>query len=332
MTNKPLTFTLSGTGAFLPERKVASRELDALFAKEAGWTSGRFGIEERYWASEAETSSHMAEQACRGAIAQAGWDAGDIDAIIGACGVMEQPIPSTAALVQRRLGLGDSGIPAFDINATCLSFLVALERAVIGLAIGQWKRVLIFSSDIASAALDYTDPEASAIFGDGAAACVVEAGSDHTLRGFKLETFADGAEYCQLAAGGTRVTPHKDMERFWAGSRFAMDGPALSRFTARKFPEFLDRVLTHAAVTRDQVNTVIPHQASAHALGFLKRVLRAPGAKVFDRFAEYGNQIAASVPHMLHHARMSGALNKGSTSLLIGSSAGVSLGGAVIQW
>lgn len=332
MTGNRLTFRLSGTGAYVPQQKVASDELDTLFSKEAGWTATEFGIDTRYWASEAETSSYMAEMACREAIEQAGLTPADIDGIIGGCGVGEQPIPSTAALVQRRLGLGDSGIPAYDINATCLSFMVALERAVIGLSLGQWKRVLIFSSDIASAALDFTQPEASAIFGDGAAACVLEAGTDHTLSAFKLETYGDGADYCQLASGGTRLSPHKDAERFWEGSRFTMDGPALSRFTARKFSGFVERVLSLADVSEGRIDTVIPHQASKHALCLLRRSLQGSGAKVLDIFADYGNQIAASMPHTLHRAQRSGALTKGSTSLLIGSAAGVSLGGAVLRW
>ena len=118
---------------------------------------------------------------------------------------MEQPIPGTASMIQRRLGLGNSGIPAFDVNATCLSFLVAVDTMVMGMAVGKWRRGLIVSADIASAALHFSSSEASVIFGDGAAAIVVEANGPSTLLACRLSTFGDGADLCQLEAGGTRL-------------------------------------------------------------------------------------------------------------------------------
>lgn len=330
--DKTLTFNLASTGAYLPTRRVNSSEIDRLCKKPCGWTEEHFAIRERRWASREESSSSMAVSAAKNALEEAGWEARSLDAIIGACGVMEQPIPSTAALVQRQLGLGNSGIPAFDINATCLSFLVAFERAVLGLAVGQWKRVLVFSSDVASAALDFTDPEASVLFGDGAAAVLLETGEDHQLLGYRFETYGDGSELCQLASGGTRLTPRTDPSAFDHGSYFRMDGLGVFRLTARKFPGFLARLMEGSGVDLHELDTVVPHQASASALAHLRRTLGNATCTVVETFKDYGNQIATSIPNCLHHARMSGQLGKGTTSLLVGSSAGISLGGAVIQW
>lgn len=327
-----LTFNLVSTGAYLPKRAVCSSELDRLCKMPAGWVEEHFAINKRHWADSEETSSVMATRAANQALDEAGWDAKSLDAIIGACGVMEQPIPSTAALVQRELKLGDSGIPAFDINATCLSFLVALERAVLGLAIGQWNRVLVFSSDIGSAALNFGDPEASVLFGDGAAAVLLQAGTDHKLHGYSFETYGNGSDFCQLASGGTRLTPRSDPKAFANGSFFRMDGRGMLRFTARKFPDFLKRIMEQSSFGLHELGTVIPHQASANALNHLKKSLGNSTCSVIETFAEVGNQIATSIPNALHHARITGQLKRTSKSLLIGSSAGISLGGAVIEW
>lgn len=327
-----LTFNLAGSGAYLPQRRVPSGEVDRLCRRPDGWTAEHFGIRERRWAGPAETTSQMAADAARHALAVAGWCAGSLDAVIGACGVMEQPIPSTAALVQRKLGLGDSGIPAFDINATCLSFLVAFERAVLGIACGQWKRVLVFSSDIASAALDFSEAEAAVLFGDGAAAVLLEAGDAHRLLAYRFETYGEGSELCQLGAGGTRLTPRSDAAAFARASYFRMDGPGVFRLTARKFPGFMTRLMGQSGLDLHELDTVIPHQASAAALAHLRKSLGNATCAVIETFREVGNQVATSIPNALHHARTSGLLGRGSRSLIVGSSAGISLGGAVIEW
>jgi 3-oxoacyl-[acyl-carrier-protein] synthase-3 len=325
-----LSFAIAGSGSYLPRRLVPSEEIDALGGRPAGATQRDFAISNRHYAAPDETSSFMAAAAAQAALDEAG--GGSIDALIAACGVMEQPIPGTALLIQRRLGLGASGIPAFDVNATCLSFLVALDQAVAGMALGRWRRVLVVSADIASAALDYGDPEASAIFGDGAAAFVLEAGGPHRLLASRLESYGAHADHCRLEAGGTRLRPHDDLDGFLARSRFRMDGPALFRATARRFPGFLDRLLGEAGVSREALDLVVPHQASAPAIAHLARELGGDRSRIVDIFARHGNQMAASLPHALHNARRAGRLVPGSTALLVGSAAGISLGGAVIGW
>ncbi|HMA50980.1 MAG TPA: 3-oxoacyl-[acyl-carrier-protein] synthase III C-terminal domain-containing protein [Magnetospirillaceae bacterium] len=266
------------------------------------------------------------------ALTEAGWDPSSLDVLVGACGVMEQPIPGTAALIHRRLGLGASGIPAFDVNATCLSFLAALQTVLLGFLTGRWRRALIVSADIASAALDFTAPEASAIFGDGAAAIALEADGPHRLAALRFATYSDGADACRLEAGGTRLRPHEDLDGFLARSRFAMDSRTTFKITARYFPPFLSALLAEAGIGEEAISTVVPHQASAPALEHLKRSLSGGHDKTVDIFRTHGNQIATSLPTTLHHARRAGRLTPGSLSLLVGSSAGISLGGAVIQW
>jgi 3-oxoacyl-[acyl-carrier-protein] synthase-3 len=326
------TFHLAGTGVALPRTRIASTHLDQLVGTAPGWVESRFGIAERRWAQADETSSSLGAQAAQAALADAGWAAPELDVIVGACGVMEQPIPGTAVLIQRRLGLGMSGITAFDVNATCLSFLLALDTVLNGFAASRWRKALIVGADLASAALDFSDPEASVIFGDGAAAVALSADGPHRLRALQLSTYGVGTEYCRLEAGGTRLRPQDDLADFLARSKFRMDGPGLFKFTARRFPAFLRGLLQAAQCPAGDLHTVIPHQASAPALEYLKRSLPDGPAKTIDIFRHHGNQIAVSLPHALHAARQAGRLEPGSNSLLVGTSAGVSLGGAVIQW
>lgn len=325
-------FRLAGSGAVLPRTAVASTEIDARVGKAAGWTEANFAIATRHWATGDETSSSLGARAAEAALAEAGWSAGDLDVLICACGVMEQPIPGTAPLVQRRLGIGGSGIPAFDVNATCLSFLVAFETLLMGMAVGKWRRGLIVSADIASAALDFSSPEASVIFGDGAAAVAVEADGPSRLLACRLSSFGDGADLCRLEAGGTRLRPHEDLDGFLGASRFRMDGPGLFKATAKRFPAFLEALLAEAGLSAGEIDTIVPHQASAAALEHLKRAVPEGHARTVDIFRDTGNQIATSMPHALHRAREAGRTAAGTHSLLIGTSAGVSLGGAVIRW
>lgn len=331
-SDSPISFRLAGSGIALPRTAVASHELDARIGAAQGWTESQFGIATRYWADPDETSSMLGAAAATVALDDAGWDARELDVIISACAVMEQPIPGTAPLIQRRLGLGSSGIAAFDVNATCLSFLLAFDTLLMGMALGRWRRGLIVSADIASAALDFGSPEASVIFGDGAAAIAIDAGGPSRLLSSRLSTFGDGSDLCRLEAGGTRVRPHDGIDEFLAASRFRMDGPGVFKATARRFPAFLADLLGQAGVSADGVDTVVPHQASAAALEHLKRAIPDGHAKTVDIFRDHGNQIATSMGHALHTARRTGRLTPGTASLMIGTSAGVSLGGAVIRW
>lgn len=324
-------FTLAGAGTYEPADAVASDALDSAHGRAPG-TSAKLGIRERRYARSDETSSFMAAEAARRAAADAGWELGRIDALIGACGVMEQPIPGTAPLVQRRLGLGESGIPAFDVNATCLSFLPALDHAVAGMVMKKWRRVLIFAADIASAALDHGDLEASAIFGDGAAAVALEAGGTSRILASRFETYGDHSDLCRLEAGGTRLRPHDDLPGFLDRSRFRMEGVALFKATARRFQPFMARLFAESGLGPDDLGSVIPHQASAPALAHLRRALGGNPERIVDTFATLGNRIASSLPHSLAVARREDRLVPGSASLLIGSSAGVSLGGTIIRW
>lgn len=326
--------TLSGFGACAPRDQRPSTALDAVFGQPEGWTEAQFGIASRGVASPEETTSAMGAEAARKALAMAGWAPDDLDVIIGACGVMEQPIPGTSVLIQQALGLGKSGVWAFDVNQTCLSFVAALDVAAMGFESSRFRRALIVSSDIASAGLDWDAPHAAAIFGDGAAAVCVEAGGSTDgpgllARGF--ETYGEGKDLATLRSGGTRVRIEHGLEALAEGARFQMDAFGIFKAAARCLPDLLDRVLAEAGLTRETVDLVVPHQASAPALEHARRLMGGDPDRVLDIFSTRGNQIAASLPTALTEAHARGLLTPGKTVLLLGTAAGISTAAMVIR-
>jgi 3-oxoacyl-[acyl-carrier-protein] synthase-3 len=276
----------------------------------------------------------MGAEAARRALAMAGWEAGDVDVLIGACGVMEQPIPGTSVLIQEALGLGKSGVWAFDVNQTCLSFVTALDIAAMGFATGRFRRALIVSSDIASAGLDWETPASAAIFGDGAAAVCVEAGDDPNgpallSRGF--ETYGEGKDLATLKTGGTRIRIEHGLEALAEGARFHMDAFGIFKAAARALPALIDRVLGEAGLTRETVDVVVCHQASHPGVEHVRRLMGGDPDRVVDIFADRGNQIAASLPTVLVEAQAQGRLGPGRTVLLLGTAAGISAAAMVLR-
>lgn len=326
---------IKGTGSYLPTHRVTSENLDSTLGKPRGWVEEKSGVIQRYFASPEETTSFMATKAAAQALAQAHLSPDQLDCIIGACGVMEQPIPSTACLVQKKLGLADSGISCFDINSTCLSFLTAFEIASNLIQTNRFRHVLIVSSDIPSLGLNWNDFKSSLIFGDGAAAVVLstpvaEEGSQ--ILGCHMETYSSGAHYCQVQAGGTRLHPSHFSEDLKQYALFDMDGKKAFRLSSEKIQRFLDILFSKANLTLKDIDWIIPHQASQLAMHHLRKKLCISEHKLVDIFAHHGNQVAASLPTALHYAISSEKLRKGDKVLLIGTAAGISLGGIILEY
>ncbi|WP_172364354.1 3-oxoacyl-[acyl-carrier-protein] synthase III C-terminal domain-containing protein [Pseudogemmobacter hezensis] len=321
-----------GSGAYLPREVLTSAEIDRRLGWPQGQTEARYGLRSRHIASEDETSSMMAAMAARDALAAAGVKPAELDLIIGACGVMEQAIPSTATLVQARLGLGKSGIPSYDVNATCLSFVQALDLAAMQIAAGRARRVLVFSADISSVGLNWDEPDTAAIFGDGAAAVVLGADHGEGVLAHRFETYSEGHDACVLAGGGTRYGGLRDAALLNRTNTFRMDGQTAFRISARYLPRFLKGLLGDAGVKFDDLACIVPHQASGPALDHGLARLGVPVEKVVRIFDRVGNQIATSIPSALHHAITSGRLKRGDLTMLVGTSAGLSLGGLVVRF
>lgn len=323
-----LPVRILGTGIYLPARRVTAAELDARLGVAPGTVLARNGVETRHFADREETASMMAAAAVQGALRAEGLAAKELDAILF-CGVMsEQPMPSTAILIHRRLEGRAEGVTCFDINASCAGFMKGLEMAAAGIRAGMWRRVAVAAAELASKGLRWDDLDTCTLFGDGAAAAIVgPAEGEEGIIEIRNATISEGAELSVMRAGGSRFnmrTPPEDENDYL----FAMNGRALLRLIQNHFPPFLEELL------RQEVDVVIPHQASAVGLAFLRKQLarRGEGPGVMDILAETGNQVSVSVPFALHRAIESGQLRRGRTALLVSTAAGVSLCGIVLRY
>jgi 3-oxoacyl-[acyl-carrier-protein] synthase III len=317
------------TGAALPAEAVTSAELDVRLGLPSGTVEKRTGVRVRYFQTRGGPATLAAEAAHR-ALAAAGLGLGDIDCLIAASGTPDQAMPSNASLIHRELGL--SGTPAFDIGASCLGFLVALDTVSCLFESGRYRRVLIVASDLASCGLDWSKLESSGIFGDGAGAAVVGPSEDtgSALLASAFATWSEGAHLCEIPGGGSRHHPKRVDEPFLPLVRFRMDGKAVFRLAGERLPGFLDGLLAAAGVRLADIPLVVPHQASEHALQYLRRRFRLRREQMIDVFAGQGNQVGASLPSALDAAVRSGRLRRGDTTLLVGTGAGIHLGGVVL--
>lgn len=328
-----LSATIAGLGRCLPPRRITSTELETQLELPRGWIERTTGVRERRYVQH-ETSAGMAAAAARMALERAGLSVASLDAIIGASAAPQQSIPCTAALVQRELGAPDGGSACFDINATCLSFLVALHTAAQFIAAGVYRTVLVFSSEIASRSLNYREPESAALFGDAAAAAVVTRNQGEQQSGLwhvQFATYSSGADYTQCLGGGTLHHPN-DPATTPEMNMFQMQGLRVFRHAVREMRPFLDRFFTTLQWDRREVDVIVPHQASRHAVEQLTERFGFQAEQVWSNLLLRGNCVAASIPLALCEAVDAGRIKRGDRVVLVGSGAGLSLGAMALTF
>lgn len=318
-----------GIGSYLPTAAQDAAVLDARFGLSAGRVLEQTGVATRYYCGPDETQISMGAAAAQVALDKAGVPVAEVDLVVAAQAVPYQPIPATAPAYMHALGMPDGAAFGLDLNSTCLSFVSALEYCAAVLHAGRYRRALIISSEVASRALPWPDkPQIAGLFGDGAAAVVVE--HDDAPVVTRFETFPSLFDACGIGAGGTRFDFRAQADDFAAHAVFDMDGKALFRAATAHFAPFVDALLADAGWHRDEIDLVIPHQASPLALAHMVRQCGFDQARVVDISRDVGNQIAASIPFAMAHARS--RFDRGAKLLLLGTSAGVSFGGAAVTF
>lgn len=309
-----------------------------------GWGSAlptqtvTFGEVTRYRVSGDETQLSLATEAAEKALEKAGITAEDLDLIVAACAVGNQPIPCTAALIHERIAQGTS-IPAMDINTTCTSFISALDTVSYFIEAGRYRRVLIVSAEAGSPGLNPEQQESFELFSDAAAAVVVETSDlpPQGVYGALQKTWSEGAHTTEIRGGLTNLHAFSLTEENRADYLFDMQGPAVLRLTAKKLPSMVAEFqeATGLRVAED-FDTIIPHQAS-RALPMIMKRLGVTPDKYVNRVDDYGNMIAASIPFMLCQLLDEGALafssaqKPGSRVLLYGTAAGLTANMLVLQ-
>ena len=329
-----LPVRIAGLGRYLPERVVLTEEIAARLGVDAESLVERTGVRERRVADRRgrETASRMGALAAREALEAAGIEPSSLDLIVNASGTVEQAIPDGGALIQRELGLGGSGIASMSVQATCLSFLAALQLAAPAIAIGRYRRVLVVSSDITAPGIDSDDVESAALFGDGAAAAVLASPEDETtgIVASRFATYGRDAHLAQIEGGGSRAYPD-DEGVGRAEQVFKMRGPELLKRVLGRARPFLNTLLKDVDDSMKKNVLVVPHQASAAGLRLLE-ALGFDDARVVTTLDSLGNCVAASIPLTLYHAVATGRLVRGDPVLLLGTGAGLSMGGVLLRY
>lgn len=323
---------IKGTGNYLPQRLVTSAAMDAKMGYPIGFTEKISGVSERYYA-ESETASEMACHAIQEALAAASMNIEAIDCIIASSGTMEQALPCNAVKISQLLK-STKPIPAFDINMTCLGTLMALDVAADLIKAGSYKTILIVASEVASVGLDWKNVKTAGNFGDGAAAIILQQDEfeSQTILGSKFETYPEGGDYCQIKGGGTRLHPIKIKDDYMQLCMFEMHGKKLYKLAADILPGFAARLLEKVNLTVEQIDWFVPHQASEMGLLHMQKKLGIASEKMINIIKNHGNQISASIPTALQALIKSKQIKKGHKILLLGTGAGLSLGGLILEW
>lgn len=328
-----LPVKIAGLGWYLPEQIMTNDWFAAQLGVSASWIERATGVRERRYAA-GETSAGMAAAAARMALTNAGLSVDDLDAIIGASAAPQQAVPCTAALIQRELGARDGGSVCWDVNATCLSFLFALQSAAHLVAAGVYKTILISSSEITSPSLNPNDRETRALFGDAAAAAIITRSADddsgaiwHT----QFATFSSGARLTEALGGGTLHHPANPATTREHNS-FRMEGLAIFKFATRQSVPFLAQFFRTLGWERSTIDVVVPHQASRHAIDQLSERLGFRREQVYSNLANRGNCVGASIPLALAEAVAAGCIRRGDRVLLVGTGAGLTIGAMALTF
>ena len=275
----------------------------------------------------------MAVEAIFQALNNSNLEIKDIDCLIAASGTMEQAIPCNAAKILAELNI-PKAIAGFDVNATCLSALMAIDLASSLLASEQYQRIAIVSSDIASPGLNWNHIESAGLFGDGAAALIISKPfpkSNQKIIASLFRTYSSGVSLCQIRGGGSLNHPANIEENYTSYGLFEMQGKELYRAAAIVIQPFCDELFTKAGITLAQIDWVIPHQASGLAMQHFFKKLEINPDKVINLLRDRGNQIAVSLPSGLHELLQSDKARSGDKVLMIGTSAGLSVGGVILE-
>jgi len=312
-----------GTGSHLPEKVLTNADLEKIVDTSDEWIHSRTGIRSRHIAAEGELASDLALPAAQKALQSAGVAAGDIDMIIVATTTPDMIFPSTACILQSRLGI--AGCPAFDLQAVCSGFVYALGTADLFIRAGQAKKVLVVGAEVYSRILDWNDRGTCVLFGDGAGAVVLAASNTPGILATRLH--ADGSYRDHLSVPGSVCGG-----KVWGRPFVHMDGGSVFRFAVRVFEEVAHEVLDQAGLKVSDLDWFVPHQANIRIMEATARKLGLPVEKVIATVDHHGNTSAASIPLALDEAVRDGRIRPGQTLLLEGVGGGFTWGAVLLRW
>ena len=302
-----------GTGSYLPAKVLTNHDLEKMVETSHDWIVTRSGITERHIAAETELTSDLALQASRKAIEAAGIEADEIDLIIVATTSPDLPFPSTACILQDKLGIRN-GSPAFDMQAVCGGFVYALNTADMYIRGGQARTALVVGAEVLSRMLDWNDRTTCVLFGDGAGAVVLRA------------TEKPGVVAAKLHADGR----HREMLK--ADPKISMDGQAVFKFAVKVLSEVVEELLEDEGLQGSDIDWLVPHQANIRIIEATAKKLGLPMERVVKTVDLHGNTSAASIPLALDSAVRAGKIQPGQHILIEAVGGGFTWGAVLIKW
>lgn len=319
-----------GTGVYLPQRVLTNSDLEKLVETNDEWIVSRTGIRERRIISDDMATSDMAVEAAKMALRNAGVRAEDVDLIMIATVTPDMVFPSTACLVQEKLGAGKAA--AFDLSAGCSGFMYGIGVASQFIETGMYKTVLVIGAESLSRITNWKDRSTCILFGDAAGAAVLQPVAEGTgILSVELGADGSGGDLLKLAIGGTR-TPVTVDNCYDDGRFIYMAGGSVMKFAVRIMGESALTALGKAGLHKKDINCLIPHQANIRIIDAAAKRLDLPMEKVFVNVHKYGNTSAASIPVALHEAVTEGRIQKGDNVVLVGFGAGLTWGASVMNW
>ncbi|TAJ76836.1 MAG: ketoacyl-ACP synthase III [Gallionellaceae bacterium] len=313
-----------GTGSYLPAKVLTNYDLEKIVDTSHDWIVSRSGIVERHIAADDELTSDLALQASRKAIAAAGISADEIDLVIVATTSPDQLFPSTACILQDKLGIKSRG-PAFDIQAVCGGFVYALNTADMYIKGGQAKTALVVGAEVLSRMLDWSDRTTCVLFGDGAGAVILSASDKPGIAASKLH--ADGSHRDMLKAEGNIRNGEVDGDPF-----IKMDGQAVFKFAVKVLSDVVDELLEEKGMSGSEINWLVPHQANIRIIEATSKKIGLSMDNVIVTVANHGNTSAASIPLALDTAVRDGRIQAGQNILIEAVGGGFTWGAVLIKW
>lgn len=322
---------ISAVGTYVPPRLLTNADLERMVATNDQWITERTGIRERHIVEKGVATSDLAVEAARRCLAKRGIEASDLDTIIVATVTPDMLFPSSACLVQDKLGA--KGAWGFDLSAACSGFPYALQVGAKLVESGAHKKVMVIGADVMSSIIDYTDRTTCVIFGDGAGAVLIEPCEEGEvgLIDFWHEIDGSGAVSLNMPAGGSLLpASHETVDK---KQHFVhQDGQAVYKFAVRKMAEAAETVLSRNGIEGSDLNCFIPHQANKRIILSTAERLKLPLERVVINIDRFGNTTAGTIPLAMNTALEEGRLKKGDLVLLASVGAGFTVGATLLRW
>jgi 3-oxoacyl-[acyl-carrier-protein] synthase III len=319
-----------GVGMYAPEKIMTNAELAGTIGVTEEWIETMSGIRERHIAAPSQAASDLGVLAAQRALAQAGVSPEEVDMIIVATATPDMQFPSTACIIQERLGI--KNIPAFDLTAVCSGFVYALTVGKQFIDNEFCQTILVIGAEVISSTTDWEDCDTSLLIGDGAGAVVLrQVPAGYGILSTTLGADGSGGRYMMVPGGGSRepVTPETLAQK---RNKMRMNGMEVFKFAMRKLPEATQQALTLAGLTQEELKLIIPHQANRRIIESAARWMDLPLDKFMINVERYGNTAAATIPIALHEALETGRIESGDLIALTGFGGGLTWGSLIVRW